>query len=78
MIDKIFYKNEEKQVGNYVDERREVRIRFREREFRNCMARIIYTFFNILFKAVWFYFPPFASFLLSYYIPFRRGGYAQA
>ena len=55
-----------------------MRIRFREREFRNCVARIIYTFFNILFKAVWFYFPPFASFLLSYYIPFRRGGYAQA
>ena len=33
------------------------------------MAFLVYKFFYLLFKSVWFYFLPFLSIMLSYYVP---------
>ena len=48
-------------------------VNFWERSWGNKIARIIYSICKIVYVTLWFYFIPFTSIYLSYYIPKRFG-----
>ena len=49
--------------------------KFSERTCFNKFCRVLYKFLNIVYQAVWFYFAPFAVFVLSYMLPYWLGGF---
>ena len=60
----------------YVDKPRKVRTGNEDRDFSNLAHRVLYLLINVFYKVIWFYFAPFAAFILSYWLPFQMGGYA--
>ena len=59
----------------YVDKERKVQTLYSDRDFWNVLSRVLYQCISIFYKVFWFYFAPFAAFILSYWLPFQMGGY---
>ena len=62
-------------IKAYEDKERKVRIYRGDRDYCNLAFRFIYSLATIFYKVIWFYFAPFSAFILSYWIPFKLGGY---
>lgn len=62
----------------YVDKERKVQTLYSDRDFWNVSGRVMYQCICVFYKVFWFYFAPFAAFILSYWLPFQMGGYEAA
>ena len=61
--------------ATYVDKVRKVQTLYSDRDFWNYLGRVLYQCICVFYKVFWFYFAPFAAFVLSYWLPFQMGGY---
>lgn len=64
--------------ASYVDKERYVQTLYKHRDFWNILGRVFYQCISIFYKVFWFYFAPFAAFILSYWLPFQMGGYKDS
>ena len=64
--------------ASYVDKERDVQTLYSDRDCWNFIGRVLYQCISLFYKVFWFYFAPFAAFILSYWLPFQLGGYKGA
>ena len=66
---------EKDQYASLRSEQQRIVFKFAERSCFNKFCRVIYKILNIIYQAIWFYFAPFAVFILSYMLPYWLGGF---